>query len=148
MRQLQVLAVVMNEVQQTVIVTFSIVAAIPLAGIGLVVVIHCFQNNNADYVLLGLAAVLIMNAYFGLSLIYGVMSQLPEKSNELVVSVSSLVKRNMYSGLEKKIIRKFVKSCTPVRAKFGLGNIVDKLTPLICIDQTNALAVNLLLLSQ
>ncbi len=51
-------------------------------------------------------------------------------------------------SLEMKWKQRFYRSCAPLKIRFGSINFVDRLTPLACVDFSNGLTMQLLLVGK
>lgn len=146
-RTFQLLADLMNDFQQKILVTLVIVLGIPLISCVMATFIRNLQGD-INYIILGLGALIVPNGLLVLLLLLGGMAQLYMESKKCLRCLSQYMKSIEKSRRDRKILLKHIQSFGIVKVKFGFQNFVDVLTPLNCIDETNFLTVQLLLLSK
>lgn len=145
-RVLEILAILMNEVQQKVLVTTLVVTAIPSTAVGVVLMIRVFKSG-VDFIVLALAICLLANGIMALVLLLGGMAKLYLESEKCCECIRKLCWNSGYSRMNIRWIRLFSRSCRLITAKFGSLNFIEPLTPLNCIDFVSGLVVQLLLLN-
>lgn len=143
-RHIQLLGNLCNEIQQksllsVILVTASIVLAFCMA---MLVILPFNSENILTQYLLMIASIDAM--LFHLFCFGGMVTV----HNMSTVTFRKLRKKT-HAGLtsdERRSLRKFVRSCNPIRIKFGANNFVEKLTPLKCLHCCVRVAVQIVLL--
>lgn len=168
---LQVLGTLMNEIQQKAMVTSIITCAIWIHCLALNVLIK-MPNGHGDLIFFFVFLFLTVEAWGAVSVCVGGWSQVyiqSEKNSQHFArnlaktkmparclkqgnafkQVASVVaSSNMEAGRRRYVLelKRFYKSCSYVKVKFGSLNFIERLTPLNCMDTSLALTVNLLLI--
>lgn len=136
----------MNEIQQKTLLTVIIVAGIPFIALCSTILVRIVQGSAALVIIMVISIALI-SAVLAVIFLVGGMAQLFAYSDNFLLSVNRLIAKPTCTLSDKRTLRKFVLSCNKISAKFGFMNYVESITPLNCIDFSNQLTVQLLLLS-
>lgn len=152
-RKLQVLALLMNEIQAYGITDNLIFIVVVAQTVGLCTLINLFQNGIntiSAWFLLTLYVVDTFNTTIFIVVIFGIMADVWELSNEAVNNLA-IFTRVKYT--DAKITRSEFKmkqiayqSFNTIKVKFGSLNCLDRLTPLTCLRFVNELTINILLI--
>lgn len=144
-RNMQVLAVFMNEIQQWCINSITALFVVVLQAVSLAALTR--QSWTAKYfvsVLFFLYA-LITSVIVKVG-VFGLFARVNIQSEEMIKLLSKRYGRYIRNRTSnKKQCLCFYKSCNNIKVRFGSINYVDRLTPLNFIDFSNTLTVNLLL---
>lgn len=153
-RKIQVLGNLNNAIQQGVMSTGILIAAVIFHASSLTMIVLVTKEShwNEDSQLLTSFAFFILIAIvmlLAICVMYGCMSMLFIEYKLIFREL----KRHEIKLLETGVFRRlkawragFVKSCSPIQVKFGLNNFVEELTPLNAVNYALSLAVNMLLL--
>lgn len=145
-RHIQLVANLLNEVQQKIIVPTSIGISITISGVSLALLTSIPATTENLLLLLFMRLVWINTSLF---LIFGlrVSADVQNNSVETMHRIGANL-RYVTGDLEKKWVRRFAKSCGIIKIKFGGNNFVDSLTPLRCISHSLQITVQILLLDK
>lgn len=146
-RTLQVVEKLMNEVIQKVLVTSVVVSAIFTHTVAMNVVIGILKTNG-NYLVILLFLFLLNQCLLVEIVLLGSMSKIYLLSQDILDSLKYRLVQTTYEPKKSRELKRWFTSLTPVCVRFGTLNFVDRLTALNCIDFTNNLTVNLLLLNQ
>lgn len=142
-RTLQILATMMNDIQQMSLVSPIITFAIPLTAFAASVLIRSLQRIDR-YAVVAVTANVLINGAAALLLILGCMAQLLQESEKCLKNINTIV-ADFPEVNGRNAFKKFFKSCPVVKAKFGSINFVERLTPVNCINFINDLTLQMLL---
>lgn len=139
----------MNEVQRTAIVTSVVISSTILLSCGLTILV-LLPATSENLPIFGISLMVTPSAIAMLLFVLGLLARIFEQSNSNSREFQAVtVKRiHMDNRKEMRWNHRFILSCAPIKAKFGSINFIESETPLNCIDFSNALTVNLVLLSQ
>lgn len=145
-RHIQLAANLCNEIQQQVLLPITIAGCTIVLGICLALVITSFSTTGNLFIKtsMGLISVEIV-----LYLIFG-MRALAELHDESEHALHG-IRTKLITLLEPKIrkwVQRYIRSCWPIKIKFGGTNFVDMLTPLNCIAHAVQITVHILLLGR
>lgn len=135
----------MNEILQKVMVTSIIMAGIWVHCLSLNVLIRMPGGNNIFFSCLFLF--LTLQSAGVISVEVGGWAQVNIQSLYVFQQLKcKLADRAMHGERSVHELRKFYKSCSNIKVKFGSLNYIERLTPLKCMAFSLDLTVNLLLL--
>lgn len=145
-KHIQRVANLCNEVLQELIVPTSTVGTITSFSVSFAVVIRSISKSpNLPLVLL----LIICGTYSAFYLIFFLraLADVHDKSHKALqqVKVSTVT---VHRRVEQKWTKRFLKSCRPIRMKFGGSNFVEMLTPLNCISHAMQMSAQILLLGK
>lgn len=145
-RQLQVLAILVNEVQQgfVTMVTSAAILIIPTCTTAL---LHGSKNNGNLLQGMLLVIMIVACALFLLFVLSGI-AKLSLYSIEYLECLRRFSAKQYCSRVEIKLLSRYWNSCSRITAKFGAINFVDILTPLKFIDFAAGLTFQLLLVTK
>lgn len=150
-RTQQLLGIMMNDVQQKALLTVSVISAIILGSVGGAVSVTILKNPssypNKDFVLAFLLVV-ISASDMTLVFVIGSMGHIYVGSKEFLAALKNTKVTSYYSNQEQKLLTRYGRSFMPIKAMFGSLNFIETSTPLTCIQFTNDLMVQFLLLVQ
>lgn len=109
--------------------------------------IRALQTNN-DFAIIGLALMTHIDMLLALLVLLGGLAKLHLQSAKFVQNIKELRRGIKGSLKQRKETGMLVKSFSLINAKFGSLNYIEPLTPLNCINLSNDLTVQLLLLSK
>lgn len=136
----------MNDIQQKVMVTSVISAGIWVHCLALNVLIKMPDENN-NMLFAGIFLFLTLQAAGTISVVVGGWAQVNIQSEYIFQQLSwKLTESEMHGKRSVHKLRKFYRSCSYVRVKFGSLNYIERVTPLKCMAISLDLTVNLLLL--
>lgn len=139
-RHLQVLARIMNIVQQGVHMTVLIVAAVIIQAVSSTILVRIpVTLRNVPNILV--FSIILVDATLACVVCLGGLAAVHSES-EKVYQKMKAKEVNGHSIWQHR----FLKSCQLIKIRFGSFNYVDRETPLNCINMANALTVQLLLL--
>lgn len=145
-RTLQYLGILQNEILQRVLLTSVIFSSIFTQSCTCALLVSTY-NSITNWFELALVTVTVVNTFPILLVLLGNLASV------YVISKKCLQTQNKemlctFTGNMSKIRaeRKYLRSCQCIKVGFGDLNFVDQTTPLNCIDFTNNLTVQILLL--
>lgn len=151
-RILQVLGCLLNDVIQKVWLTWLIIATILCLSLSTSMVIqrmHTMSGSTEDVLITLVFSVIAIDYVMLLVFLVGGMAQLMMQSQELRCSWQKYMAKSVYTSTKhKRWERRFLKSCTNIKVRFGEINYIESETPLSCIDFSTDLTVQFLILSQ
>lgn len=148
-RTLQVLGVLMNEIQRTTIVTSLVISSILLVSFGLTM-LALVPITDENLPILGISFMMTPSGVAVLLIVLGLLADVFEQSrlNSRQFQAVMAKRFGMESRKDAAWKRGFFLSCAPVKVKFASINFIESKTPVNCIDFSNMLTVNLVLLNK
>lgn len=146
-RNIQLLSNLCNEIQQTVLLTTLIVGTVMVTSgclVPLLQIPRTTKNAPVLFMLLGCCVESIICELF----VFSGMVTVHKKSKALIRQLmceTCFKRKNRKDG---RLIRKFARSCCPIKIKFGANNFIEELTPLKCVTFALRLTVQILLLTR
>lgn len=147
-RHIQLLTAINNDIQQKTLLSLVISCAITIQALGMTSFVNLKWNyDNADGILI---AAILVTAGLGLIMVFlsGVAS-IYKTSIKVVDRLTCQLAKSkfrLYTRREYQQRCILLRSCAPVKIRFGSINFVDQLTPLNCMEWANDVTVQLLLL--
>lgn len=143
-RHIQLLTIICNNIRQKVMLTAGMVGSIITAGTGLAVIIRtpCTPDSLPVILVMGL---LSLNTCLFMLFCLGEMAELYMVSKQACKNIKLIIP-SVSSQRTRKLTGSYLRSCGPLRSKFGGNNFVEELTPLNCMSHAFQLAVQILLL--
>lgn len=148
-RNVQLLGKLFNEVLQRVVVTILIVQTLLGQAIFSALLISLHNTPTANLFEMGVIGLMQMNTFAAIVILIGGLGQVYVTSADVNwACVKHTANNKISSRYKRNADMKFLRSCSDVRVCFGELNYIDRLTPLNCIDFSNNLAVQFLLLKR
>lgn len=142
-RHVQLLSNLCNEIQQKLMMIPIISSTIIVSSFSLATLAHIhFSADNL--IIAGILVLAVMDATLVSLFCLGGMVLVNKKSKVLIHKFKSY-RHHSELEMEKLWIRKFAKTCMPIRMKFGSSNFVESLTPLKCLNCAARLTIQILL---
>lgn len=142
-RHIQLLATLCNEIQQKVVIPIMMIGTIIAVAVGLSFAVHTpITSGNLPV----LVILMIGGVDSALFLIFGLggLAQVYKESSVTFEKITTTFATQ--TGRKLKWARRYLRSCAPIKMKFGGNNFVDEVTPLNCISHAIQLSVQILLL--
>lgn len=150
-RTLQILGIIMNELQQKTLLTVAVVGSIILGSVSGAVFIQIFKTA-ASYtkkdVLLALLLSLISGSGMTLVFVVGGLAYINLNSRELLNTTRRVMASKYYARQEYKVLKRVSRSFACIKAMFASLNFIEQSTPLTCIQFSNELMIQFLLVVQ
>lgn len=143
-RELEILSKLYNFIQKDVII-ISIMGSVIL---GIVASLYCFISLGADILLpqFIIFSVILINSVTVIVVVFGTFGQLNDKSIHVLDKIKKKVIPKFRNKTERKWLSKCVRSMPPLKVRLGNVNFVDSTTPLVLLDFSLGILVNLLLI--
>lgn len=139
----------MNEIQQKVVITVIVIAAVVFHTFTLNTLVKMLALANRDLLQLLLILFLAEQALFVEIVVIGGMAQVYWQSQECFIQLKRDLTLEVKGNLkELKWKLKFYKSCSMVKVRFGSLNFIDRLTALRCMELSNELTMQVLLVAK
>lgn len=137
----------MNEIQQKSMITSIVFSGIPVfaTSVAMLVVMPATKENLLSFILLIIAALVIFIVFI---VLLGGMAQLYKHSKQSLQTMKVVACRiqKQNAGGQENWRKKFLATCQPIKVMFGEINFVDSLTPLVCLDFSINLALQIVLI--
>lgn len=147
-RTLQCLGILFNEILQKVIVTAVVVCTIVFQAFCSAILISP-RDSQKGWIEMGFMILMIVNSVAVLLLLMGGLAGVYVMSNDVLeIAMRHTLVPVKNCRRSRKIDVRFLRSCQCIKVGLGDLNFVDKTTPLNCIDFSNALTLQLLLLQK
>lgn len=138
----------MNEVQMKLFMNVVIICGIVLISLSTTLIVRIFQKpeHYSGYQMFIMLLVLItLVCVLVLIFLLGGMAELHSESEKFLWSIKHLSKLTKRSN--KRLLKRFRKSCWKITAKFASISYIESLTPLHCIGFSIELTMELLLMT-
>lgn len=135
-----------NDIHKKVLILLFVNAVI-LIQVSSTTMLVKLEFSEENLILIGLFSLLLFNTTLGLPLVFGDMSGVYTRSGLVISRAKQHLGHLNVCKESRKLHAKFYKSCAVLGIRMGDINYFDRLTPLNCIDQANAMTVNILLLT-
>lgn len=151
-RELQVFGNLNNHIQQGIMTSSVLVAAILCSYFSFTAIILLTKKNPLEQVWIPIAFFAIVGPawFLTIQVTFGGMSGVYKESRRILLTSKCLMVIWLETGLPRQVRswqKRFFNSCTPIKVKFAAENFVEELTPLNAVDFSLGLVVQLLLLS-
>lgn len=142
-RHVQLLANVSNNIQQHAIISAPLVECTIAAGVTLAFLVQTAgtPDNMPALVIMIMACV---DSTLFLFLCLGTLA-IVYKESRFTLQRIKVNLTNIGCRMERRWTRKFLRSCSIIKMKFGENNFVDELTPLNCLSHALQICMQVLL---
>lgn len=147
LRSVQILAILMNEVHQKVILSVATIGAILVAALSFTIAVQTLHTDQ-NLAISGMAVIFVVNVFMLFLILFRGLSQLHAEYSQCRQLFRESSENSCCVKREKLFLRKFCNGLTPIRVKFGVQNYTESFTALNCIDFINQLTVQLLLVTK
>lgn len=143
-RSIQILANILNDIQQNIIVPVTMLECIIALGVSLAMLVHTLPTSENIPIFIIMSNACVDTLLF-LLISLGGLAAVCKESRMILHKIKSGFS-SVFRRREKMWIQRFVKSCGVIQMRFGGNNFVDDLTPLNCISHAAQLTLQILLL--
>ncbi len=147
-RQLQILNILYNKVQQTFLGVFMLGVTLTLAlNLSLLIGMIKGYYKESNLFMISINLIITIDAAAALLVIIGGMVSVYAESKRKLDNVKRLGS-NFTSRFCRRWLRRYWRSCTILKTKFGDNNFLEESTPLTCLNLSFDVAVQFLLLAR
>lgn len=148
-RMLQILGILSNQIQQRLLIPAIFIAAVPMQAFALHMLIRLPLANGRNLGKLLMFIEVVFNCSLVFLVLLGGMSKVYLQSSKCLDQMKRLNSSNSGINLRSnKWLQRFCRSCSLIKVRFASINFIDELTPLNCVNFSNDLSMQLLLLSK
>lgn len=147
-RELQLLSMLCNSVQQNLIGSLIVAAIIAISiDVGFLVQLNQIMGNQSHFLVTALLVLSFADCFAIQMVLLGGMVSVCAESKKVLREAKNM-KGISVSGQQKLLVTKMWRSCDKIKMKFSDNNFLEELTPLRCFDFSVDMTVNFLLLSR
>lgn len=139
-RHIQFLTVLLNEVQKGTLIAVLLWSSTFILSLAVSMLVI---SSIEDWTSLATLTLIVVDCTLEILIILGGMSTVYITSRRALVT-----KPKLYSCSDARWLRRFLRSCQPLKIRIGSVNFVDELTPLNCFHVSITLGVNIILLER
>ncbi len=148
-RKLQMFIVLLNSIQQNCFAVLLVsLLFIMSVCLGLLVKFSNEMSEEVSPIMMLTLGITVIDSMFGILVILGGMVEVFRTSKKKLVVTKVVIAQTNMSRFDRRWAKRFWRSCTIIKIKFGENNFFDELTPLRCLDFSLNLTVQVLLLSR